>query len=167
MPIQLRPERASDHDQVRAVHRAAFPTDAEARLVDRLRAVARPVVSLVAVEGSAVVGHILFSPVTLEPAGDGLVMGLAPMAVRPKRQRQGIGSRLVRYGLERCRELGAVAVVVLGHPDYYPRFGFEPASKFGVRSEYDVPDDVFLLLELAAGAAKGGVARYHRAFGAL
>lgn len=135
--------------------------------MDRLRLEADPVVSVVAVEDATVLGHILFSPVTLDTAGSALVMGLAPMAVRPDRQRQGIGSELVRYGLERCRELGAVAVVVLGHPEYYPRFGFKPASGFGVRSEYDVPDDAFMLLELEAGTVSPGVVRYHCAFDTL
>ena len=135
--------------------------------MDRLRLEADPVVSLVAVEDATVLAHILFSPVTLDTADSALVMGLAPMAVRPDRQRQGIGSELVRYGLERCRELGAVAVVVLGHAEYYPRFGFKPASGFGVRSEYDVPDDAFMLLEFEAGTVSPGVVRYHGAFDTL
>jgi putative acetyltransferase len=126
-------------------------------------------VSLVAVDDDAVEGHILFSPVTLLSHTDLPIAGLAPMAVLPKRQRQGIGSTLVRAGLDHCRRLGFVAVVVLGHAGYYPRFGFVPASRFGVRSEYDVPDDVFMALELTPGALRdrSGTIRYHPAFAAV
>ena len=93
-------------------------------------------------------------------------MGLAPMAVLPEEQRRGIGSALVRAGLDECRRLDVSAVIVLGHADYYPRFGFLPAQAFGVTSEYDVPADVFMALELKAGALGtcAGLARYHAAF---
>ena len=96
-------------------------------------------------------------------------MGLAPMAVAPDRQRSGVGSALVRAGLEACRERGASAVVVLGHAEYYTRFGFAPASRFGIASEYDVPDDVFLIVELEPGrlASASGTIRYHAAFGGV
>ena len=162
MTIEVRDERPADREAVFQLNAEAFPTDVEAKLVDRLRADADPVISLVATDDGDVVGHILFSPAEL---GDGaLVMGLAPMAVRPDRQRQGIGSSLVRAGLDRCRDLGAGVVIVLGHAEYYPRFGFEPASRYGVLSKYDVPDEVFLLVELTPGAAVEGTARYHPAF---
>ena len=97
------------------------------------------------------------------------VMGLTPMAVAPAHQRKGIGSALVRAGLEQCRKLDFDAVVVLGHPEYYPRFGFSPSSRFGVESEYDVPEEVFMALELRPNALSGrsAVARYHSAFGDL
>jgi putative acetyltransferase len=93
-------------------------------------------------------------------------MGLAPMAVRPERQRQGIGSALVRDGIARCRERQYDAVVVLGHAEYYPRFGFTPSVQFGITSEYDVPDDVFMVAELRPGGLAGrtGTIRYHAAF---
>ncbi len=96
-------------------------------------------------------------------------MGLGPMAVMPDHQRQGIGSALVRAGIEHCKQLGCDAVVVLGHPEYYPRFGFTPASRFGIKSEYDVPEDVFMALELRPGTLKGrsGTMAYHPAFGSL
>ena len=90
------------------------------------------------------------------------------MAVVPDRQRHGVGSALAEAGIAACREDGYEAVIVLGHPDYYPRFGFVPASRFGLRSEYDVPDDVFMALELTPGALHGrgpGTIRYHPAFG--
>jgi putative acetyltransferase len=93
-------------------------------------------------------------------------MGLAPMAVVPERQRHGIGSALVRAGLDECRRLGAVAVVVLGHAEYYPRFGFVPASRFSLVSEYDVPDDVFMAMELEPAALQGksGTIKYDAVF---
>lgn len=166
MALIVRRERPADHPAVFAVHAAAFGTPAEARLVTALREQARPLLSLVAEQAGRVVGHILFSPVTVDRTDGKLIMGLAPMGVLPDRQRNGIGTALVQTGLDRCRELGACAVVVLGHPHYYPRFGFEPASRFGLRCEYDVPDEVFMALELQSGALGEplGLARYHPAF---
>ena len=162
----IRAEEAHDRAAIHAVNAAAFGTSAEANLVEALREQAAPLISLVALEGDAVVGHILFSPVTHPGRPDLRIMGLAPMAVAPAHQRQGIGSALVRAGLEECRRLGFDAVVVLGHPDYYPRFGFRPSTRFGIRSEYDVPEDVFMVLELVPGALRDapGIVRYHAAF---
>ena len=93
-------------------------------------------------------------------------LGLAPMAVAPEYQQQGIGSALVRSGLEHCRAAGYKAVIVLGHPRYYPRFGFVPASHFNIRSQYDAPDEAFMALELEPGALGeiGGVVKYHPLF---
>jgi putative acetyltransferase len=164
--VQIRPERPADIAGVRAVNEAVFETRAEADLVDALRVRAAPIVSLVADDGHAIVGHILFSPVTLLAHPELTVMGLAPMAVLPAHQRHGVGSALVRAGLERCAELGAGAVIVLGHATYYPRFGFAPASRFGIGCEYDVPDEVFMALEIRPGAlaGKSGTIRYHAAF---
>ena len=165
--IIIREERHSDVASIRAVNLAAFETTTEADLVNALRERATTLVSLVAEEDATIIGHILFSPVTLANEPGISLMGLAPMAVVPPRQRQGVGSRLVREGLERCRQLNAVAVVVLGHPDYYPRFGFSPASRLSLRSEYDVPEDVFMVCELRGGALAGrsGTIRYHPVFG--
>lgn len=164
--MQIRQERADDLEAIRLVNRAAFETNTEADLVDALRVQADPIISLVADEAGSIVGHILFSPVTLSGDPQLELMGLAPMAVLPARQRRGIGSALVREGLERCKRLGCPAVVVLGHPEYYPRFGFVPASRFGIGCEYDVPDEVFMALELEAGVLQGksGTVRYHAAF---
>ena len=165
--LTIRPERRDDPDAIRALTAAAFPTPAEATLIDALRRRHASVISLVADDGGLVVGHILFSPVTLDGT-DARMLGLAPMAVWPERQRHGIGSELVRAGLAASRERGAAAVVVVGHPAFYPRFGFVPASRFGLRCEYDVPDDVFMVLELIPGALRtGGLVRYHPAFADL
>jgi len=165
----IRPEARGDHARVRVVNVAAFETPAEADLVDALRIQARPLVSLVAEEYGAIAGHIMFSPVTLPGHPALALMGLAPMAVEPARQRAGIGSALVRAGLEACRRLAAGAVVVLGHPDYYPRFGFVPGVRIGLGCEYDVPAEAFMVLELRPGALRGATGRvqYHAAFASL
>ncbi len=165
--IEIRAERETDLDGVRAVNISAFETPSEANLVDTLRKQATPVVSLVAEEGDTIVGHIMFSPVSLSGHPELLIMGLAPMAVTPEHQRKGIGSALVRAGLEQCKQLGFVAVVVLGHPEYYPRFGFSPASRFGIDCEYEVPAEVFMAMELQREALseKAGRVKYHAAFG--
>jgi putative acetyltransferase len=162
----IRAEEQEDRAGVRAVHLSAFETALEANLVDALREQAEPLVSLVADDDSAIVGHIMFSPVSLSGHRALRIMGLAPMAVFPDRQRKGIGSALVHAGLEQCKQLGFGAVVVLGHPAYYPRFGFSPSARFGMGSEYDVPEDVFMALELRAGFLRGasGTIKYHAAF---
>ena len=164
--VVVRSERPEDAGAVRAVNLAAFETATEADLVDALRAQASGVVSLVAERDGAVVGHILFSPVLLGAHPELRIAGLAPMAVVPACQRQGIGSALVRAGLERCRALGYGAIVVLGHPTYYPRFGFTPSAPRGIRSGYDVPDDVFMALELQPGylGHASGIVAFHPAF---
>jgi putative acetyltransferase len=167
--VLIRHETPGDIELVRAVNEAAFGRPSEADLVDALRERARPHVSLVAERNGAIVGHIMFSPATLARSHDLHVMALGPMAVMPAHQRIGIGSLLVRKGLETCTGLGAAAVIVLGHPAYYPRFGFAPSVRFGIRSEYDVPDEVFMAMELVPGALAetGGIVHYHEAFAGL
>jgi putative acetyltransferase len=164
--MEIRAERPRDVAQIRLLNIAAFNREAEANLVDLLRTDAHPTISLVADVGGEIAGHILFSPVTVSARPELLVMGLAPMGVIPQKQRQGIGSALVERGVDECRRLGAAALVVLGHPGFYPRFGFAPASRFGLRSEYDVPEDVFMAMELAEGVltAAPGLVTYHPAF---
>jgi len=165
----IRAEEPSDWAAIRAVNVSAFETPVEADLVDALREQARPLISLVAEDNGAIVGHIMFSPVCLSRHPDLKVMGLAPMAVAPEHQRKGIGSALVEAGLERCKQLGFVAVVVLGHPEYYPRFGFSPSRGFGIDSEYDVAEEVFMAVELHPAALDGktGTVKYHAAFASL
>jgi putative acetyltransferase len=164
----VRAEIATDLDAIRDVHVAAFGQPAEARLVDALRQGARPYVGLVAVERDRVVGHIAFTGAILEAyAVESPIVALGPMAVRPDRQRQGIGSALVRAGLSAIRESGRDVVVVVGHPAFYPRFGFVPARPLGLLCEYPVPDDVFMVAELGPGALRGrrGLVRYAPEFG--
>lgn len=162
----IRPERDDDYAAVHALNVSAFESSAEARLVARLRREADSVVSLVAEVDGTVVGHIVFTPVTLARHPRLRMMGLAPMAVAPTHQRQGIGSALVRSGLERCGESGFGAVVVLGHPDFYPRFGFRPGVSFGLACEYDAPSEAFMAMELQLNYLVGasGTVSYHAAF---
>ena len=158
----IRPELPADTAAVRRVNEAAFESPDEADLVDRLRERAASYLALVAVLEGEVVGHIAFSPITLDPARSGLrALGLAPMAVLPAHQRRGIGSRLVRDGLEAARRAGAEAVFVLGHPTYYPRFGFEPAAGRGIRDAYGAPPEAFMALELVPGALRGATGTAH------
>jgi putative acetyltransferase len=168
--LEIRYEKPGDISAIRRVNEAAFETKAEADLVDALRDKKAHVISMVASDGNHVVGHILFSPVTLTAEGSEVtLLGLAPMAVLPEYQKQGIGSKLVDNGLEESRRKGYPAVVVLGHPEYYPRFGFVPSPKYNITSEYDVPPEVFMIIELLPGvlAGKSGIAKYHEAFAEL
>jgi putative acetyltransferase len=167
--VLVREEQERDRAQVRTVNLAAFDSPLEAALVDRLREEAHPFVSMVALDGETVIGHILFSPVVLSGHEDLRILGLGPMAIAPAHQRMGVGSVLVRAGLERCRELGYGAVVVLGHPEYYPRFGFVPAARSGIRCEYEVPEEAFMLVELQQGYLVNapGTISYHAAFDAV
>ena len=162
----IRAEAHADRKAVHAVNTHAFETAAEAHLVDALRERAKPVVSLVAEHEDTIVGHIMFSPVLLIGHAELQIMGLAPMAVVRVHQGQGIGTALVRAGIERCASLRVGAVVVLGHPTYYPRFGFVPASRWNIRCEYDAPPEAFMAIELQAGYldGKAGTIRYHEAF---
>jgi putative acetyltransferase len=165
--MTVRPEKPEDIPAIRIVNRRAFGGAAEADLVDALRRNGKTVISLVAEDDGLIVGHIFFSLVAIQSKGAGFTgVGLAPLAVIPERQNQAIGSTLVEHGLRRCREEGHPYVVVLGHPDYYPRFGFVPASRFGIKSEYDVADEVFMVMELREGALNGraGVAKYQPEF---
>jgi len=162
----IRKEDPNDYAAVHAVNAAAFETQAEANLVDILRKDAQPIVSLVAEEEGVIMGHILFSPVLLSGFTDLKIMGLGPMAVAPKFQRKGVGSALIETGLELCKQLGHGAIIVLGHPGDYPRFGFRPSVLYDITCEYDVPEDVFMVIELQPGYLEGssGVIKYHPAF---
>jgi putative acetyltransferase len=165
--MTIRPEKSEDIPAIRIVNERAFGGAAEADLVDALRRNGKATISLVAEDDGRVVGHILFSPVTVETGEGELVgVGLAPVAVLPEFQNRGAGSSLIEHGLDRCREAGQPFVVVIGHPHYYPRFGFKPASRFGIKSEYDVADENFMAMELREGALlnQAGMARYQPEF---
>ena len=166
--LLVRPEQSGDEHAITRVHDAAFGQTDESRIVDAIRRAGHSNISFVALDGSGIVGHIFFSPVAIEASQPvSSVMGLGPMAVLPEMQRRGIGSWLVREGLQECARSGCRAVVVVGHPQYYPRFGFRTASSFGLRCEYPVPDEVFMAIELEAGALAGGggLVRYLPEFG--
>lgn len=168
--ITVRPERPEDIPRVRKINWTAFEQPAEAEIVDRLRENCPEALSLVAEEEGQIVGHILFSPVELKSRNKVIRgVGLAPMAVLPERQRQGIGSRLVWSGLDRLKDQACPFVIVLGHPEYYPRFGFERASKYGITGQWaGVPDEAFMIIVFDEGVLQGvsGVARYRAEFDA-
>ncbi|SRR5258706_13548864 len=168
MRTTIRRETPDDADPVRRVNELAFGRPQEAALVDALRG-SVDAVSLVAVVGDHVVGHVLFTSVRIEGSQGTTAVGLGPMAVLPEHQRQGVGSALVRAGLDVCRRLGHAVVVVLGHPAYYQRFGFVEAATKGIQYERLVPSEAFLVLELRTGAAtrSGGVVKYRPEFTAV
>lgn len=167
----LRPEQPSDIPAITHLHDRAFGGTFESRLVETVRAGENfiPALSIVAVEGQQVVGHILCSRICIRGADDIATLALAPMAVLPEYQSRGTGSRLVTHGLEQARAAGYDAVVVLGHKEYYPRFGFRPASAWNIRCPFSVADEYFMALELRPGvlAAKAGVVEYPPEFTAL
>jgi putative acetyltransferase len=166
--ITIERERAEDACAVGVVSFKAFGKPAEAEIVERLRDCCPGLLSQVAMDGDDVVGHILFSPARVKwQAGTLKGMGLGPLAVLPERQRLGIGSLLVRLGIELLSNQGCSFVIILGHPDYYPRFGFERASLHGVAGPWDgVPEEAFMVLILDPAAMKGvfGVTRYRDEF---
>jgi putative acetyltransferase len=165
--VVVRQEANQDTAQVRAVNLLAFAQPAEADLVDLLRTRGKLVLSLVALRQERLVGHIAFSTVRIEPELPAINgVGLGPLAVLPDFQRQGTGSLLVTQGLQRVSRLGMDYVVVLGHPAYYPRLCFVPASKFGLRCQWPVPDEAFMAFELRPGALQdvSGVVSYEPEF---
>ena len=149
--ISIRPERPQDVAAVRHVHVTAFPTAAEADLVERLRAGGKSEVSLVAEVEGRIIGHVVFSRVTFDPPLDVIAYGLGPMAVVPGHERHAVGRRLVQNGLAESHARGACMVVVLGDSGYYNRFGFERASRHGLRNEYGA-EESFMAFMLDAGA---------------
>lgn len=166
----IREETPEDREVIRAVNRLAFGGDAEGDLIDRLRADGDILLSLVAQVDGEVVGHILFSKLDSETQGGNIkAAALAPMAVTPEFQGRGVGTALVERGLALCRERGYSVVVVLGHPDYYPRFGFDAAKGQLLKSPYSELGAAYMALELVPGALSGvsGTVRYPEAFAAL
>lgn len=176
--VTVRQEQPEDIAGVRAINEVAFALhtrlekevgqSAEAGIVDSIRSACADVVSLVAIDAGRIVGHIFFSPVFVSTA-TGVVqgMGLAPMAVLPERQRQGIGSLLVQAGIDALHKRGCPFIIVLGHPGYYPRFGFVPASQHGLCCQWDgVPDEAFMVLVLDEDIMSGlsGIAKYRDEF---
>ncbi|ASS65839.1 MULTISPECIES: N-acetyltransferase [unclassified Paenibacillus] len=168
--MRIRTEMPRDIGAIHEINALAFGREDEALLVAAVRASAAfvPELSLVAEEDGALIGHILFSVASVEtPEGKPEpTLALAPMAVKPEFQQRGIGSELVREGLERAAELGFRHAIVLGHPEFYPRFGFRPARPSGIEAPFPVPEEAFMAVELLAGALEGisGIVRYPAAF---
>ena len=169
--MRVRPEAPGDHGVVFHIVSQAFGNDAEAKLVDELRAAASPQISLVADEDGIVLGHIFFSPATVGEGPDARkIFALGPVGVRPDQQNRALGSALVRAGLERCLAIDEPVVVVLGHPPYYPRFGFRQAHEHGLYyKSRPGPNPAFMVAELRPGALEGltGEVHYHPAFDAV
>jgi len=168
--MTIRPESPADHPAVRSLLTAAFGQTDEAYLVDCIRRAPgyASQLSLVAELNHRIVGHILFSPITIESSNKATpALALAPVAVIPECQRRGIGSALIREGLSACRAAGHDIAIVLGHTDYYPRFGFTPARDFNIHSPFDVPSPAFMALALTPGALANvsGTVRYPPPFG--
>jgi putative acetyltransferase len=162
MPV-IRPEQPADIEAVNALLLAAFGRQAEARLVDRLRASGKIAKALVAEETSRVLGHVVFSKiVAASERGELEALALAPLAVEPAFQRLGIGSALVSAGLEHCRIERQAGIVVLGDPAFYLRFGFVPAARFGLQCPFPAAANAFMAIELQPGAlsAMSGAVRY-------
>ncbi len=166
--VRVRTEQPADAAAVREVNDAAFGRPIEGSLVASLRDAYPEVLSLVADAEGVVVGHTLFTPVTIDGWAE-VGMALATLAVLPHRQHQGIGSALVQAGLRLLQERACPFVTVVGHPGFYPRFGFQPATRFGLRCQWPaVPEEAFMVLELRPAALQGasGVARYPHEFDA-
>ena len=164
--MNIREERAGDIAGIREVETLAFGRTAEADLVDALRAHGKATLSLVAEEDGQIVGHVLFSPGRIEETP---VEGMGPVAVRPDRQGQGIGSVLIRAGLAGTRQMGCRIVIVEGSPAYYPRFGFQDAAPLGITCEFNPPPGCFMVQALVEGALEGvrGTAFYAEEFKAV
>ncbi len=164
--MRIRWELPTEHEAIRHVNRQAFGREDEGVLVDALREQGALICSLVAEVDGLVAGHVLFSPATLDDEGDlTRVAALGPVAVLPEYQRQGLGDAMIRAGLAICGEQGYGIAAVLGHPTYYPRFGFRPSRPLGIRWEHGA-DGAFMVMELRPGALAGarGVIRYRPEF---
>ena len=166
--VEIRFERPEDIDEVRLLNTKAFGQPIEGRIVDKLRKSCKRILSLVAISNNEIIGHIMFSPVTIE-SQEGVIegMGLAPMAVLPELQNQGIGSKLIEEGLRIIRNTSCPFVVVLGHETYYPRFGFQRASNYGLKSQWEgIPDEAFMVMILDNSVMKrvSGIVRYRNEF---
>jgi predicted N-acetyltransferase YhbS len=157
MKIKIEAETEEDYEQITTLHSLAFNRDSEARLVEKLRRTPIYIreLSLVARYKNTVIGHILFYPIKINSHGKKCVsLALAPISVIPRFQNRKIGTKLIREGLEKARKLGFKSVIVVGHPEYYPRFGFEKASKYGISASFHVPDNALLAISLEKDALK-------------
>ena len=149
MKIEIKVEESQDVNVIFRLNQAAFESDSEANLVNNLRSSGSLLLLLIATMERKIVGHIAFSPMKIDGFSELSLVGLAPMAVLPDLQKQGIGSKLISESISRLKTMGVDAVFLLGHKEYYPRFGFKPSySTFGIKSRYEVPDEVFMAKEL-------------------
>ena len=165
----IRREKKEDFNSISEVNEQAFKQKDESELIKRIRASKNfiPDLSLVAELNRKIIGYILFSKIKIIGIKEYESLALAPMAVLPEFQKKGIGRKLINEGLKKARELGFNSVIVVGHQDYYPRFGFERASKWNIKCPFEVPDEAFLATELKEGALaeKSGIVEYPKEFG--
>lgn len=157
MDVSIRYERKNDYDQIKKINDLAFNQKNEGEMIEALRKKSdyNYLLSLVAEIKDKIVGHILFYPIKIKKNKEKFtVLSLGPIAVHPEYQNKGIGSKLIKRGLKIAKRLDFRVVIVVGHPKYYPRFGFTPAKNWGIKLPFDVPDDVFLALELKENALK-------------
>ena len=164
MSFEIRDERPDDVAAIRDVNRQAFGQDQEGNIVDALRSNGAAMLSLVATLDGRVVGHIMFSPISVGDTLTGAALG--PMAVLPEHQRQGASGKLIEAGIQKLKDAGCPFITVLGHAHYYPRFGFKPASSFGIKCEWEVPDEAFMVLVLDQEKMQdvSGLAKYRDEF---
>lgn len=170
MKVKIRKETQSDYSDVYNLNKVAFKQDVESKLIELLRKSSAfiPELSIVAIINNNIVGHILFTNIIVkgEDGNEYNSLALAPMSVIPKYQAKGIGGQLIKHGLNTAKKLGFKSVIVLGHKDYYPKFGFEAASQWNIKAPFDVPDDVFMAIELVENGLRGisGVVKYPKEF---
>ncbi|WP_444683910.1 GNAT family N-acetyltransferase [Alkalicoccus luteus] len=173
MDIQIRQETRADMETIENVIAEAFQKEevsdqTEHELVKRIRQSEAyiPELALSAFLNGTIAGHIMLSRIDIEQTDQTRIpsLALAPVSVLPELQGRGIGSALIHDALQRAASAGYPSVIVLGHPDYYPRFGFQPASGFGVRAPFDVPDEALMAMELEPGTLQSGTIRYPAAF---
>jgi predicted N-acetyltransferase YhbS len=157
MKIIIEPETEDDYQQITRLHITAFKGDREAKLVEKLRKTTKyiPKLSLVAKYENEIIGHILLYPIKIINCKIKCnSLALAPISVLPKFQRNGVGSRLIKEDLEKAQKLGFKSVIVVGHSEYYPKFGFKKASKYGISAPFEVPDISFFAIELEKNGLK-------------
>ena len=170
MNLQIREEREIDYQDVFDVNRIAFGREDEAKLVHILRNSHSfiPGLSIVALSDQKIIGHILFTKLKIKSKSGQIFQSLtlAPMAVLPKYQNMGVGGQLIKYGFQKASAFGYQSVIVLGHEDYYPRFGFSPASQWNITCPFEVPENIFMGIELIEGGLTGvnGVVEYPAEF---
>jgi putative acetyltransferase len=162
MDILIKEERASDFQQIAEINNQAFNRDVEGKLVELLRKADCEIISLVAEVNKQIVGHIMFSPVEIENKTEGMI--LAPIAVLPEFQKKGIGAKLIKKGAEEVKSKNYSIIILFGHPEYYPKFGFAPASRYGLKSKIEAPDEVFMALNFSDKNWKNSLIKFRPEF---